>query len=488
MSANQELSKIVDLDDLPSPPSVAAKLLEIFSDPSLKVMDLVKTLSADPILSARIIAYANSPTISVRREVVHLKQAVVVLGMRMVKTIALSFSIIESGKDKSVEGFDLDDFWNRSLVRAVSAKHLCSFAAQDADLGFLSGLMMEIGELAVAFSNQSKSEILEAHPEYKVVNRFELQDECDLDKYRLGGLMLQNWMFPSEIIGGINTLCSEEEKTPLQEAMILATGIGQVVGNDNCQMEQIENVKRYAKETFQISHEVFESIYESIVEEWREYATLLQFDSSTKSLAEIEKDAKKQMTSMTMSMQQEVAVMSEQNEMLKEQVNVDQLTGLENRRSWECKSAAEKDRAYRNGSKFSILVLDIDHFKKFNDTHGHAVGDKVLCHVAHTIDNNLRKYDQAFRIGGEEFVVLLPQCDIELAVNVAERLRECIDNSSVNVEGQTLSVTVSIGAAEWYSEAVETIDALFERADTELYRAKENGRNQVCGDATATIK
>ena len=102
MTKDNVLATIVSLDDLPTPPSIAVKLLELCSDPSVCMDELVATLSADPTLSARIIAFANSPLMSLPRPVEQLKQAVMVLGMRMVKTISLSFSIIETGKSEPV--------------------------------------------------------------------------------------------------------------------------------------------------------------------------------------------------------------------------------------------------------------------------------------------------------------------------------------------------------------------------------------------------
>ena len=480
MTSPSEISKIVELEDLPSPPAVAAKLLEIFSDPSLKVLDLVKTLSVDPTLSARIIAYANSPTISVRREVAHLKQAVVVLGMRMVKTIALSFSIVEASKGKTAEGMDLDEFWRESLVRAVAAKNICSFASQDSDMGFLSGLMMEIGQLAVAFSPLEKEEITEQFPEFRVVQSFELQEDAELDQYRMGALLLKKWMFPHDIVQAIGSICQEQKTTDLQKALMLSSGLGKLVCREQVDPEHIEKVKQFAQEEFSIGADLFESIYLSIVEEWREYAQLLQFDSTTRSLAEIETAAKKQIASMSMAIHHENLAVSEENEYLRHQAKQDGLTGLWNRRSWQEKSEVERERAFRTSSPFSIMICDIDHFKQVNDRYGHQVGDQVLTHLSKTLLENIRKYDDAFRIGGEEFVMLLPNCDLSTASIIAERLREAIAGSPLDIKGKDLYVTVSIGVSSWTPEANPSIEELFRIADRRLYMAKRSGRNKVC--------
>ena len=122
-------------------------------------------------------------------------------------------------------------------------------------------------------------------------------------------------------------------------------------------------------------------------------------------------------------------------------------------------------------------MLDIDHFKKVNDTHGHAAGDEVLRRVAKRIRTSLRKYDAAYRYGGEELAVLLPRTDMDQALVTAERLRSVIEAQKVRAEGRLISVTVSIGVAQF--QAADDADSIFGRADRRLYRAKDQGRNQV---------
>jgi len=157
----------------------------------------------------------------------------------------------------------------------------------------------------------------------------------------------------------------------------------------------------------------------------------------------------------------------------------DVLTELPNRRKFLTRLKEEFDRARRFGNqRCSILMVDLDHFKQVNDTHGHAVGDAVLKHFAQLMRKTFRNIDMAARVGGEEFAVILPGTDLAAAQVSAERLRELVAKTPLVQDGKTISVTVSIGAVAMVPSDSEADQTLI-RADEALYRAKENGRNRV---------
>ncbi len=158
----------------------------------------------------------------------------------------------------------------------------------------------------------------------------------------------------------------------------------------------------------------------------------------------------------------------------------DALTGLYNRRHFNERYAAEFMRAARYQRPLSVLLIDIDHFKKFNDEHGHLVGDKVLKLTAKVLEESIRKVDLLARFGGEEFVVVLPEIDKEHARQAAEKLRRAIELTHFpKEESQPLGhITASFGLASFSEDASEG-DALLKLADQALYEAKANGRNRV---------
>jgi diguanylate cyclase len=161
--------------------------------------------------------------------------------------------------------------------------------------------------------------------------------------------------------------------------------------------------------------------------------------------------------------------------------NRDPLTGLSNRRNFEMVLEREIDRVARAGEPALLLVLDIDHFKRVNDTHGHASGDEVIKAVANAIQQAVRPMDTVARIGGEEFGVVLPNCPSSFGPTVAERIRTLVEATLVPVSmTEKLRVTVSLGGA-YAPQWVRSSPLLWvERADRQLYRAKAEGRNRAC--------
>jgi diguanylate cyclase (GGDEF)-like protein len=161
----------------------------------------------------------------------------------------------------------------------------------------------------------------------------------------------------------------------------------------------------------------------------------------------------------------------------------DTLTNIPNRRNFDNRMILEWGRAIRDKVPLSVLMIDVDHFKIFNDTYGHQQGDKALQTVANAIRSALkRSSDFAARWGGEEFAVLLPNTDADGAMGVAERVRMSVEESMVASICNTtkLKVTISIGIATVMPSQEDTIIDLVRQADTALYTAKSMGRNRVC--------
>ncbi len=162
---------------------------------------------------------------------------------------------------------------------------------------------------------------------------------------------------------------------------------------------------------------------------------------------------------------------------LRELATRDVLTGIHNRRSLADAGATELDRARRYGRPFSAAMIDVDHFKRVNDEHGHAVGDDVLRAVVGAIADRLRGSDLLGRWGGEEFVVLLPETDVAAAERVLDRVRGAIAERPIEIDDASIHVTISIGVAEW--TGIESLSSLVERADQACYGAKRGGRNRI---------
>jgi len=167
------------------------------------------------------------------------------------------------------------------------------------------------------------------------------------------------------------------------------------------------------------------------------------------------------------------------NEMLKELSNTDYLTHLYNRRFIMDALENEFQRIRRKGGHLSLIIADIDHFKRVNDTYGHQQGDMVLVELARVTKEELRRYDIAARYGGEEFLFLLPEAAVEEAHVVAERLRAAVEGMRFAPPMGDLVVTISLGLATYPGKPMDSADELIRAADAALYLAKERGRNRT---------
>ncbi len=176
----------------------------------------------------------------------------------------------------------------------------------------------------------------------------------------------------------------------------------------------------------------------------------------------------------------EVQALRDQVEELSELVSTDALTGLFNFRHFKTVLQAEMDRSKRSGIPTSLVMVDLDHFKAVNDTYGHEAGNVALQHLAEILKGEVRTTDIVCRYGGEEFAIIFPETHLNLAVKVADRIREQIQNSPVPVDDGEISLTASMGASVYMKTSVIDLVDFVDSVDKFLHEAKQSGRNCIC--------
>ena len=167
------------------------------------------------------------------------------------------------------------------------------------------------------------------------------------------------------------------------------------------------------------------------------------------------------------------------NQRMKQLAAIDDLTGVLNRRFGIKRLREEFSRSVRHGVPLSVLLVDVDHFKRFNDTWGHDAGDEVLRRVASTIEGSIRAGDVLCRYGGEEFLVVAPGTGLADAARLGDRLRRSVEAMQTPWQDMQLAVTMSMGVATWPNAPASQPEELVSSADVGLYHAKENGRNRL---------
>jgi diguanylate cyclase (GGDEF)-like protein len=158
----------------------------------------------------------------------------------------------------------------------------------------------------------------------------------------------------------------------------------------------------------------------------------------------------------------------------------DTLTGLHNRRYFEERLGVEAQRCFYGNTPLSLVMVDIDFFKKVNDTFGHTEGDQVLCKISSLLKTSVRKKDTVARYGGEEFILILPEAGLEESFVIAERIRRLVERTLFEVGKAQVNLTLSMGISNFPSHRVKSKEELIKMADQALYDAKRGGRNRVC--------
>ena len=482
----------LDLDDLPSPPGVAVRLLEIFEDPDATIDDFAEVICADAALAAKVIEFCNSPMIGQRNKATNLQQAMVVLGLRAVKLIALSFSLVQS--DNSADSdFDLKDFWKLSFATALIAKKLFGLAGKNGDDAFLVGLMLNIGHLALYSAKPAEyMEVLAKNREVELVKRSSnLAQECEArwsgHQYHFGSQLLQYWNFPESIYSVLDKVDPSQDSSSSSQSdhqlYSISERLAILTNSEDFTTDDIEQLKNDAMTRLEKSEAEFEELFDSIVVEWNEYANMLDLDNVEMiDIRGLEKRARKTSRALSLVMDVENQSIQDENTNLKSEALVDPLTGVRNRRSYQREAQHELTRVRSASQGAGVVVADIDHFKRVNDDFGHPAGDAVLANVARLLEGSLRANDRIYRIGGEEFVILLIDCDMDSATFVCERIREVVASSPVMFEDKVIDVTLSQGLVVVPATCDLPLDKIFQLADQLLYDAKTNGRNRVQAD------
>lgn len=493
------IETILASDDLPSPPGVVVRLLEIYNEPDVDIDEFSEIIGADPALTAKLIEYANSPVFARQREVSTIKNAIVLVGMRAVKILALSFSLVKIVPSER-HGFDFDQFWSQSLATAAISRTIGSRAGGTGDQEFLLGLIVRIGKIGLVQSHPGVyQEMLQRSIETgESIYEME-QAQWSVNHIGVSAAMLQAWNFPLSMVESVATFgerlasdnwdeesFSDGSVARQMRVLHLAGKICNMIFNPNLHEEEVDSTRQMAEDWFGVEKESFGELFDSATEAWTEFARLLNFSSTeAQNFDELENRARKGISMLSMGLHAESLAMHEENVELQHKATIDSLTGLKNRRAFFDEASGERQRAVRARSPFLLMMVDIDHFKKVNDTWGHAVGDQALSMVAAALLSNARKYDSVYRFGGEEFVIVVPECDRDSAESVAQRYRKSIETIVLETDKGSLSLTASIGVSIHDVDNPQPIESLLESADQMLYRAKDLGRNQVCVDSGA---
>jgi len=505
------LDKILKSPQLPSVPAVAIKLLDLAQDMDSSTRDIVETIKSDPALAAKILRSANSSYFSFRSEIRTLEQAVPLIGRTVITSLTLSFSLSTEAMADGLLAQRYKQFWLQSVVQASAAETLAGYIDRKSMSGelFMTGLLIDLGQLAML--RVLRDDYL------PVIERLQ-DDDADLqqcekevlgfDHAEVGARLMKQWKFPQLMCDaafhhhGQPADVTKEDSRELAHLMMVASNVGDYFCSGTPGVA-LTRLRELTAEPFHFSEETLAEFLDKTDARVQATAELLSADTDELlSAADLMSQACEQLAAISIAQHQqnqetlvqqklgelERLDLESQNRQLREQAFCDPLTSLYNRRYFDESMQREIDRSCRRGTPMGVLFIDVDRFKRLNDTCGHQFGDTVLARLGSVILQNVRTCDIAARYGGEEFVVLAVDASESGLQILAERIRQAVEAESFNHKGAAVPVTVSVGAtfASLCRGDQSLASQVLKSADAAMYESKRRGRNCVTMNSMAT--
>ncbi|NLX18502.1 MAG: GGDEF domain-containing protein [Desulfobulbus sp.] len=523
--AEEAIYAILHSKDLPTLPALASKLLELTACEETTLAEIAHVITQDIALSTKILRVANSAFFVFPQKITSINQAVSVLGTSAVRSLVLSFSFLSIGKQQRHTLFNLEQFWERSLIQATAAKLISEQVPNmDAEEAFTIGLLQNIGKLVLA--------ITMPHAYDKVLEHLQKQPvppennsshditatERELELRYIGAThtevgyhVAKIWQLPENLLLPIRYHhCPDDcdETSPAYKQILHIAHLANILSLLFCtgQPERYHKLFRQrARKLLGLTtvrvNMILKTIDKVIDQSAHSFGLKI---TPVKPVAEILQEANLRLSLLNLSyeemnrelikskleLERLTEELAQKNRMLENLANIDGLTEIHNHRYFQNFLESEINRSIRTKRPLSLLLADIDHFKAFNDTYGHQAGDFLLKEFCRVTKEIIREYDLIARYGGEEFAYVFPETTADEAMLIAEKIRknteECIFNDGVNV----YQVTISIGVANasFADDGTISKNDLITMADNALYDAKNSGRNCVVLGSTASRK
>ena len=477
---------ILESENLPTLPGIAIKIIEAYQKTEPNIQEIGDLLTTDPPLTIKILKIVNSSFFSLPTKITSVHHAIKLLGIKAVKNLALSFTLINTFQSNQYELIDYKRFWKTSLVGATAAKLLAEKLEPDhAEDAFILGLLQDIGILilgycmprqyALVLNEVRKNSNISPQAETRVLG---------INHQEIGEYLTKSWDLPNTFYLPIGYHHIPDKLPSAQSSVIKRTRIlylsSLFIGllSDNNRAMSLwklkETVYDYGFSTEINVGEIWDKIWKQI----QEIFPLFDLEVGKDEYIQIIESARAELSKLSVEMINTSIQQIKEMEILKQQVIRDSMTQLYNHHHFRQLLQNELSRAQRYKRPLSLLFGDIDHFKAINDTFGHLAGDRVIKALATKLRMETRESDHAARYGGEEFAVILPETTIEDAKVIAERLRSGIESMDITYGGNSISISLSFGIADLTDNKKADIDELISRADKALYHAKEQGRNR----------
>ena len=478
--------------DFPSPSRVATDIIALARDPDIEMAKVAQAIGRDPAMTAKILRIANSAFYAQRRPSTNLRQALVIIGLNAALTLALSFSLVSSMRALRPVGIDYPGFWRRALLAATAARAF----GEAAKVGhvediFLAGLLQDMAVLALDRASRDFYSKLKQPATHADWVAYEIQ-ALGKDHAAYTAMLLKAWNLPDRIASAVahshtpQQLAAEADDGKYARCVALGSDLAEAVFAPD-RAATLAALALRAQTLLQMDNERFTEVVTHILELIPETEALYETSIINGEDAEnLLAEARELLAVRNLHALQEVSalqattsVLLTRTEEAEDSSRRDQLTGALNRPWLDRLLEREFTQAVVFGRDLSIAHVDIDHFKNINERFGTEVGDRVLRSCAQILLSCVRGSDLVARFSGEEFLVVLPGADPDIARQVAQRMLETVSAANHDAASGVVNVTVSIGLATYTTRRrFPSTLGLLEAADHALYAAKLCGRNR----------
>lgn len=499
-TSSSEIQRLINGQvNLPSPPAIAAQILNTIQDKESSLEDLEKIISADPALTGKLLRIANSAFYSLPYQVSNVNRALSILGTNVIKNIALSFVIAGNLRGEAESSFDFDYFWRRSVTTAVAAELVVGLLHEKDEDIFVTGLLQDIGIMIMYLSKgQEYTAALDQCITGSGTDMIGQERKMyQFDHQQLGCAFLESWRIPQSIVIPIR-FHHEPDLAPkeVQKScfILYVSNLLSAIYSGAETTENVRELQTKMADFFNIAAAETRTLIDDVAEKSLDILKIFDIDPGRmKPYSQMLQEANDELGKLNLTYEQLVLELKESKEKserfadqlrkanarLEELAFRDGLTNLYNHRYFQEILGKEIRRAKRYKNSLSLIMFDIDCFKEVNDSHGHPGGDQVLIKLARTISEAVRPSDIIARYGGEEFAVILPETSEKGLKVFAERLRRCAASITTVVNSSPIQVTISCGGVHLPPDEIMPQRDLIKTADRALFLSKKNGRNQV---------
>lgn len=504
MDAAEIELRIEKLEGIPALPANVEKLISLALDEEASTAKIAELIYRDPALSAKLLKTVNSPYYGFSQRIKTVTQAAVLLGIVAVRNIALSISVL----DRFQTGKTLKNYLPRFLEHSLSSGVAARLLSQEIDFplpeeAFMAGLLHDIGILALFECLPDEyPKVLRAAAKQKIPLLEAEASLLGIHHARAGEILSRSWGLPASLAGAIrnhHVPSLKRERDDPESTLNALTRLADLAAYALADSEDEKAVGDFCNEIHRLlgrgKEEAFQFL-EAMQPQVQEMANCFKIKipdrkvdvkmlmAATEALGKATLQYQQREREMIQTIQEmkgaEEQILQE-NRRLRTLSDLDGLTGIYNHRYFQERLVEEMRDARRLNHPLTVAMVDLDHFKKVNDAHGHLTGDRVLKEMANLFESGIRDSDVVARYGGEEFAFIFQCADAETAHDILNRLKARVECHSFREKPRKLTVTFSAGLCTLLPrDGDRTPREMIRGADEALLLAKKKGRNRIC--------